>query len=94
MQVHDLTNRKSQQNLKNWLIEIINKDGKDVLKGNNASLEDLDTEQFLGICQVHDSLPVIYFLLFVFRSSSMSLKFIIFNSTELKFTDSDLSCWY
>lgn len=52
MQVHDLTNRKSQENLKSWLIEIINKDGKDVLKGNNASLEDLDTEQFLGICQV------------------------------------------
>ncbi|KAL7031744.1 hypothetical protein ACKWTF_007116 [Chironomus riparius] len=50
--VHDLTNRKSQENLKNWLIEIINKDGKDVLKGNNASLEDLDTEQFLGICQI------------------------------------------
>ncbi|XP_070506502.1 rab-like protein 3 isoform X2 [Chironomus tepperi] len=50
--VHDLTNRKSQQNLKNWLIEIINKDGKDVLKGNNASLEDIDTEQFLGICQI------------------------------------------
>jgi Rab-like protein 3 len=50
--VHDLTNRKSQANLKNWLIEIINKDGKDVMKGTSASVEDLDTEQFLGICQV------------------------------------------
>ncbi|KAG5682673.1 hypothetical protein PVAND_012010 [Polypedilum vanderplanki] len=50
--VHDLTNRKSQDNLKNWLFEIINKDGKDVLKGTNASADDMDTEQFLGICQI------------------------------------------
>jgi Rab-like protein 3 len=51
--VHDLTNRKSQANLKNWLMEIINKDGKDVLKGTSASVDDLDPEQFLGICQVN-----------------------------------------
>lgn len=63
MQVHDLTNRKSQENLKNWLIEIINKDGKDALKGNNASLEDLDTEQFLGICQVYNSSFCLLFIM-------------------------------
>lgn len=49
IQVHDLTNRKSQANLKNWLIEIINKDGKD-LKGTNV--DEIDPEQFLGSCQV------------------------------------------
>ena len=28
--IHDLTNRKSQQNLRKWLSEILNKDSKDV----------------------------------------------------------------
>ena len=27
--VHDLTNRKSQQNLRKWLAEVLNKDAKD-----------------------------------------------------------------
>ena len=27
--VHDLTNRKSQQNLRKWLAEVLNKDNKD-----------------------------------------------------------------
>ena len=27
--VHDLTNRKSQQNLRKWLAEVLNKDSKD-----------------------------------------------------------------
>lgn len=44
--VHDLTNRKSLENLKNWLVEIMNKDEK----GNQS--DDFDPEQFLGVCQV------------------------------------------
>lgn len=51
--VHDLTNRKSQENLKSWLVEILNKDGKDTTKGAASSLlDEFDTEQFLGVCQV------------------------------------------
>ncbi|XP_035785674.1 rab-like protein 3 isoform X2 [Anopheles albimanus] len=49
--VHDLTNRKSHENLQRWLIEILNKDGKDVLKGNELLL-DIDPEQFLGSTQI------------------------------------------
>ncbi|XP_053677584.1 rab-like protein 3 isoform X1 [Anopheles nili] len=53
--VHDLTNRKSQENLQRWLTEILNKDGKDVLKGTDTL--EIDPEQFLGstqfkICQI------------------------------------------
>jgi Rab-like protein 3 len=44
--VHDLTNRKSLENLKSWLVEIMNKDEK----GNQS--DDFDPEQFLGVCQV------------------------------------------
>ncbi|XP_041771591.1 rab-like protein 3 isoform X1 [Anopheles merus] len=47
--VHDLTNRKSQENLQRWLAEILNKDGKDALKGGDAI--DMDPEQFLGSTQ-------------------------------------------
>jgi Rab-like protein 3 len=52
--VHDLTNRKSQENLKYWLLEILNKEGKDTMKGGAATtiMDDLDTEQFFGYSQV------------------------------------------
>uniref|UniRef100_A0A182RI95 Rab-like protein 3 n=1 Tax=Anopheles funestus TaxID=62324 RepID=A0A182RI95_ANOFN len=48
--VHDLTNRKSQENLQRWLGEILNKDGKDALKGGDTI--DMDPEQFLGSTQI------------------------------------------
>uniref|UniRef100_A0A224XVM0 Putative ras-related in brain n=1 Tax=Panstrongylus lignarius TaxID=156445 RepID=A0A224XVM0_9HEMI len=42
--VHDLTNRKSQQNLKYWLNEVINTEG-----GKNKQIYDeFDSEQFAG----------------------------------------------
>lgn len=42
--VHDLTNRKSQQNLKNWLVEVFNKEG-----GKSKQIyDDFDKEQFAG----------------------------------------------
>lgn len=45
--VHDATNRKSQDNLKNWLMEILNKEsGKDTVK--SFTDQDLDSEQLLG----------------------------------------------
>lgn len=44
---------KSAQNLKLWLCEILNKEGKDSTKGfNNISESDFDPEQFLGSTQV------------------------------------------
>ncbi|XP_018804808.1 PREDICTED: rab-like protein 3 isoform X2 [Bactrocera latifrons] len=48
--VHDLTNRKSQENLRHWLFEILNKDGKD---NRNLSRDNtFDPEQFLGSTQL------------------------------------------
>lgn len=49
--VHDLTNRKSHDNLQQWLVEILNKDGKDVGKGGHEDLQ-VDPEQFFGSTQV------------------------------------------
>lgn len=64
--VHDLTNRKSHGNLKEWLFEILNKEGKDTYKGGsggggsgnqspNAVTTDahsFDPEEFLGATQI------------------------------------------
>lgn len=47
--VHDLTNKKSQENLQQWLMEILDKEGKDVSKYNSV---DFDPETFLGSTQV------------------------------------------
>lgn len=53
--VHDATNRKSLENLKYWLMEIVNKEsGKDTVKSSFTEQE-LDSEQFLGSCQVSSS---------------------------------------
>jgi hypothetical protein len=48
--VHDLTNRKSQQNLQKWLAEVISKDGGSQLR--NSGFDDFDPEQFVGSTQV------------------------------------------
>lgn len=50
--VHDLTNRKSQENLSGWLMEILNKDGKDTIKSTSFDSVDFDTEQFFGSTQI------------------------------------------
>lgn len=64
--VHDLTNRKSHSNLREWLFEILNKEGKDTYKGfsgnnqNNSGpasslLPDANTfdpEEFVGAIQI------------------------------------------
>lgn len=50
--VHDLTNRKSHENLQRWIFEILNKEGKDVAKGG-VEME-FDPEQFLGSTQVSE----------------------------------------
>ncbi|XP_075233487.1 rab-like protein 3 isoform X2 [Lycorma delicatula] len=44
--VHDLTNRKSQQNLQKWLAEVFSRDGNSKLR--NSSFDDFDPEQFIG----------------------------------------------
>lgn len=49
--VHDLTNRKSHDNLQRWLYEIINKDGKDVNRATGCDNE-MDPEFFFGSTQV------------------------------------------
>ncbi|XP_013414758.1 rab-like protein 3 [Lingula anatina] len=43
--VHDLSNRKSHQNLRKWLAEILNKEGKGI---ENGYYDDYDPEQFAG----------------------------------------------
>lgn len=50
--VHELTNRKSHDNLQKWLLEILNKDGKDTAKNANDSIDIPDPEQFFGSTQV------------------------------------------
>lgn len=50
--VHDLTNRKSHENLQRWLCEILNKDGKDI-NGSPSYEGDFDPEVFLGATQVN-----------------------------------------
>jgi hypothetical protein len=63
--VHDLTNRKSCENLTCWLMEIINKEsGKDTI-AKSSFADDLDSEQFLGTCQV--SLVKVGFKVFYFQ---------------------------
>lgn len=47
--VHDLTNRKSQQNLQKWLEEVLSKDGT---SSKSKSFEDFDPEKFVGSTQV------------------------------------------
>lgn len=47
--VHDLTNRKSQQNLQKWLEEVLSKDG---MSSKSKSFEDFDPEKFVGSTQV------------------------------------------
>lgn len=42
--VHDLTNIKSYENLQQWLLEVLNKDGKDT----KAVVGEIDVEQFAG----------------------------------------------
>lgn len=49
--VHDLTNRKSHDNLQRWLYEIINKDGKDINRPTGCDNE-MDPEFFFGSTQV------------------------------------------
>lgn len=54
--VHDATNRKSHENLKSWLVEILSKEsGKDTVKSSFGDQE-IDSEQFLGSLQVSSSL--------------------------------------
>lgn len=56
--VHDCTNRKSHENLKNWLLEILSKEGKDTIKTSAHLEQELDSEQFLGSCQVRECMNV------------------------------------
>ncbi|XP_034248605.1 rab-like protein 3 [Thrips palmi] len=48
--VHDLTNRKSEQNLQKWLAEVLNKEGNSKYK--NHTFDDFDPEQFVGSTQI------------------------------------------
>ncbi|XP_029159365.1 rab-like protein 3 [Nylanderia fulva] len=47
--VHDLTNRKSQQNLQKWLEEVLSKDGT---SSRSKLFEDFDPEKFVGSTQI------------------------------------------
>jgi Rab-like protein 3 len=48
--VHDLTNRKSEQNLQKWLAEVLSKDGTS--QSRSSGFDDFDPEQFVGSTQV------------------------------------------
>ncbi|XP_054263602.1 rab-like protein 3 [Macrosteles quadrilineatus] len=52
--VHDLTNRKSHQNLQKWLAEVLNRE-------EGTKKEDFDPEHFVGATQVKmPSIPVLH----------------------------------
>lgn len=54
--IHDLTNRKSEQNLRKWLAEVLTKECNSTLVRNpssrNQEVDDFDPEQFIGSSQV------------------------------------------
>lgn len=56
--VHDLTNRKSHGNLRDWLYEILSKDGKNTYKsssmmgGITTESNGFDPEEFIGATQI------------------------------------------
>lgn len=68
--VHDMTNRKSHDNLQKWLVEILHKDGKDTAKNGNETIEIPDPEQFFGSTQVNNnhSLTFASGCLFIYRT--------------------------
>lgn len=47
--VHDLTNRKSEQNLQKWLMEVLNCEADSKMP---KSFDDFDSEQFVGSTQI------------------------------------------
>ncbi|XP_044599400.1 rab-like protein 3 isoform X1 [Cotesia glomerata] len=49
--VHDLSNRKSQQNLQKWLQEVLSKEGNGS-GGRYKNFDDFDPEKFVGSTQV------------------------------------------
>lgn len=56
--VHDLTNRKSHNNLRDWIFEILNKEGKDTYKPSSNpnhrtdEKNPFDPEEFVGAAQI------------------------------------------
>ncbi|XP_008549033.1 rab-like protein 3 isoform X2 [Microplitis demolitor] len=50
--VHDLSNRKSQQNLQKWLQEVLSKEGNGSGVGRHKSFDDFDPEKFVPILVV------------------------------------------
>ncbi|XP_013098803.2 rab-like protein 3 [Stomoxys calcitrans] len=57
--VHDLTNRKSHSNLREWLFEILSKEGKDIYKPVTSTVaqrsdeqNNFDPEEFIGAAQM------------------------------------------
>jgi len=54
--IHDLTNRKSEQNLRKWLAEVLTKECNSTFVRNpsarNQEVDDFDPEQFIGSSQV------------------------------------------
>jgi len=62
--VHDLTNRKSQQNLQKWLEEVLNRDGT---SSKSKTFEDFDPEKFVGSTQVIKIIQTIKQILIIYR---------------------------
>lgn len=63
--VHDLTNKRSHENLQRWLFEIINKDGKDTNRSSNCDI-DFDPELFFGSTQVQNQAGCALFRFFCY----------------------------
>ena len=66
--MHDLTNRKSQQNLNRWLAEVLIREGNSS-RARTPLVEDFDAEQFGGFSQVYSGKKVGQFISFLYLIS-------------------------
>lgn len=89
--VHDLTNRKSHENLQRWLYEILNRDGKDISRSTSCD-SDFDPEVFLGSTQVSVIQICMLFFFCFFLACVVILIWKHFKTVE-KFTDPDIGYW-
>jgi len=95
MLIHDLTNRKSEVNLRKWLAEVLTKESSNSARTNPGSrsnnqqdLDEYDPEQFIGSSQVHYSqvdtpLFAIYIFANVHHNFEPNFIFSVFQLTQI-----------
>jgi Rab-like protein 3 len=90
MLIHDLTNRKSEVNLRKWLAEVLTKESSNSARTNPGSrtnnqqvLDEYDPEQFIGSSQVDTPLFAIYIFANVHVKFEPNFSFSVFQLTQI-----------